>query len=175
MTRQEALLQLQKTLLTRKEELRKLLAGELAYLHDFKAADATGDSADLAFEAGSDEISSRLAELDARELDQVERVLTRSKQGTYGLCEGDSVQCQHTIPMARLNALPCATFCISCERELEKTPLLQARQFTGSWAQVHDFQPPKGDPRVNPECRREQHSATLRATAKEALNNFKKK
>src|ERR1700687_5080788 len=96
MIRQEALLRLQGTLLARRQELNNLLAGELEYLHEFGAADATGDSADLAFEAGSDEMSSRLAELDARELDQVECVLTRSKQGTYGFCEGDSVQCPET-------------------------------------------------------------------------------
>ena len=48
MTRQESLLGLHQTLLARRKELSKLLADELAYLHDFKAADATGDSADLA-------------------------------------------------------------------------------------------------------------------------------
>jgi DnaK suppressor protein len=149
MTRQEALLRTQKTLLARRQELRELLAGELAYLHDFKAADATGDSADLAFAAGSDEMSSRLAEVDARELIQVERVLARLKQGTYGLCEGDSAQCQHKIPLARLKALPYATLCISCGRKLEQTFGWQARQSKGNWAQVHDFQPAGDDSRIN--------------------------
>jgi DnaK suppressor protein len=148
MTRSEALLRLGETLLARREGLHNLLTGELAYLHDFSAADATGDSADLAFEAGSDEMSSRLAELDARELHQVERVLDRLKAGTYGLCEGDSVRCQHKIPLARLKALPYATLCINCERELEKAPFRQARQFTGSWAQVA-FQSPTEDSRIN--------------------------
>jgi DnaK suppressor protein len=149
MTRQEALLRLQKTLLARREDLNNLLVGELAYLHDFNANDARGDSADLAFEAGSDEMSSRLAELDARELRRVERVLTRLKEGTYGLCEGDSAHCQYKIPLARLNALPYATLCINCERELEKSHFWQAQQFTASWAQVCDFQAPKEDPRMN--------------------------
>ena len=76
MTRRDALLGLQTTLLARRKELRKLLAGELAYLHDFHAADAGGDIADLAFGAGSDEMSSRLAELDAVDLRQ--RLAARS-------------------------------------------------------------------------------------------------
>ena len=38
---------------------------------------ATGDSADEAFDNGSDELSSQLAALDARELTQMERALTR--------------------------------------------------------------------------------------------------
>ena len=148
MTRQEALLGLQLTLLARRKELRKLLADELAYLRDFHAADAGGDIADLAFGAGSDEMSSRLAELDACELIQVERVLARLKHGNYGLCEGDSPDCQHKIPMARLKALPYTAFCINCERELEKDGGWQTWQSTGTWAQVHACRPAKEDPRI---------------------------
>jgi RNA polymerase-binding transcription factor len=149
MARDAAFLRLQKTLLARKEELRRLLADELASLHDFKGVDATGDSADLAFEAGSEEMACRLAEMDARELMQIEQVLTRLQRGTYGLCEGGSLQCQRKIPVARLKALPHALLCINCEREREKNsggPYLKSR---GNWAQVYAFQPPTEDRRVN--------------------------
>ena len=37
----------------------------------------------------------------------------------YGLCE----VCECKIPMARLNALPYATICITCQREIERTGL----------------------------------------------------
>ena len=115
MARRDALLRLHKSLMARRAELRKRLGGELADLRNFKTTDATGDSADAAFDAGSDEIASQLAELEARELSQIERALLRIKQGTYGLCEG----CQTKIPVARLNALPYSTMCVRCQREVE--------------------------------------------------------
>jgi DnaK suppressor protein len=104
-------------LLARRAALRQALAGELQDLRNSKAH-ATGDSADAAFDAGSEEISTQLAELEARELSQIERALARMKQGTYGLCES----CQHKIPVARLNALPYSTTCVDCQREMESYP-----------------------------------------------------
>lgn len=117
MARRDALLRLHKTLLARRTALRKALAGELADLRNVKA-DSNGDSADVAFDAGSEEISTQLAELEARELSQIERALLRIKQGTYGVCE----LCQKKIPVARLNALPYSTTCIECQREMESYP-----------------------------------------------------
>jgi DnaK suppressor protein len=105
-----------KSLVARRTALRKVLAGELADLR-FKTTD-TGDSADAAFDAGSEEVSSQLAELEARELSQIERALTRIKQGTYGSCE----LCQAKIPVARLNILPYSTTCVKCQREMETDP-----------------------------------------------------
>src|SRR5690349_21228859 len=149
MARREALLRLHKTLKSRRAELGKLLAGELANLREFKAAAATGDSADAAFAADSDEMSSRLAELDARELNQVERAHARLLEGTYGLCEGASPDCQKKIPVARLNALPYTTLCIHCEREREKRPGGLDRRGMGNWGQVRDAQALMQDQRVN--------------------------
>ena len=113
MARRDALLRLHKSLVARGSALRKALAGELADLR-FKTTD-TGDSADAAFDAGSEEVSSQLAELEARELSQIERALARIKQGSYGSCE----LCQAKIPVARLNILPYSTTCVNCQREME--------------------------------------------------------
>jgi DnaK suppressor protein len=121
MTKREALSR-QKTLLVRGENLRQNLAGELANLRDFKAADSVSDSVDVAFEAENDEMSFELAAVDLHELKQIERVLERMKQGKYAVCEGGSKKCQKRIPEGRLNALPYATLCINCEREMEKVP-----------------------------------------------------
>src|SRR5262245_8878821 len=114
MARRDALLRLHKSLTARRDELRKRLGGELQDLRNYKSGD-TGDSADLAFDSGSEEVASQLAELEARELSQIERALTKLKQGAYGVCEG----CQKKIPVARLNALPFSTTCIECQREME--------------------------------------------------------
>jgi len=134
MAREDALLRLHKSLLARRDHLRKKLSEELANLRDM-SADSTGDSADAAFDAGSDEMSSQLAEFDARELTQIERALVRLKQGTYGLCEA----CQKRIPVGRLNALPYTTYCIECQREMEQYPGWAGRRGTPNWEQVADL------------------------------------
>jgi DnaK suppressor protein len=145
MARRDALLRLHQSLLARREHLRRKLAGELANLRDFKSGDATGDSVDVAFETGSDEMTSQLAELDARELSQIERALVKLKQGTYGICEGEDHNgnpCGQKIPVARLNALPYTTLCIRCQREMEKFPGWSNRRSGGSWEKVFDADKP---------------------------------
>jgi DnaK suppressor protein len=131
MARRDALLRLHKTLLARSTALRKSLAGELADLRSAKAE--SGDSADVAFDAGSEEISTQLAELEARELSQIDRALARMKQGTYGLCE----HCQCKIPVARLNALPYSTTCVDCQREMEAFPSWEGGAGGRDWEKVY--------------------------------------
>ena len=130
MARQEALVRLHKSLLARRDHLRKKLTDELASLH----SNGAGDSADVAFETGSDEMASQLAEFDARELTQIERALARLHQGTYGLCE----VCQKRIPVGRLSALPYSTLCIECQREMERYPDWNNPRGGGNWERVFD-------------------------------------
>jgi DnaK suppressor protein len=135
MARPDALLRLHESLLVRRAALRHAVAGELENLRRFRT-DQTGDSADAAFDSGSEEISTQLAELEARELNQIERALTRLKQGTYGVCE----VCQGKIPVARLNALPYSTTCINCQRERESSPGQEDRR-GGDWERIYDAAP----------------------------------
>ena len=130
MARRDALLRLHKSLMARRDELRKRLGGDLKDLSNSHKGDATGDSADLAFDSGSEEVASQLAELESRELSQIERALAKLKQGTYGLCEG----CAKKIPVARLNALPYTTLCIKCQREMEMVPGWERRDI--GWDKV---------------------------------------
>jgi DnaK suppressor protein len=143
MAREDALLRLHKSLLARRDHLRKKLTEELANLGDM-AADSTGDSADAAFDAGSDEMSSQLAEFDARELTQIERALVRLKQGTYGQCE----LCQKRIPIGRLNALPYTTYCIECQRDMEQYPGWAGRRGSSNWENVVDTAGGYEEPKV---------------------------
>ena len=108
-----------------------------------------GDSADGAFDNSSEEMSSQLAQLDARELSQIERALTRLEQGTYGMCEGDSPNCQRRIPLARLNALPDSTLCIHCQRERDQHPGGVEGRGTGSWGRIVDLKDPFQDRQIN--------------------------
>jgi DnaK suppressor protein len=124
-------------LLNRRADILRKLTDELDSLRNLKDGDASGDAADVAFEAGSDEMTSQLAELDSRELRQIERALARLKQGTYGQCES----CGHKIPVGRLNALPYSTLCINCQREMEKYPDWNDRG-GGNWEKVYDAAAP---------------------------------
>jgi DnaK suppressor protein len=134
MARRDALLRLHKALTARRDELRKRLGGDLKDLSNSQAQDATGDSADLAFDGGSEEVASQLAELESRELVQIERAIGKLKAGTYGLCEG----CAKKIPVARLNALPFSVTCIECQREMEGHGSWRGRGAGGNWQNVAD-------------------------------------
>src|SRR5256885_16945842 len=106
MARREALLRLHKSLTSRRAELRRRLGKELNDLGNLNP----GDAADVAFGAGSEGVTSHLAELEARELRQIDRAVAKIKAGTYGVCES----CSAKIPVERLNALPYSTLCVKC-------------------------------------------------------------
>ena len=95
---------------------------------------SSGDAADAAFETSGEEVASQLAELEAKELSQIEVALRRIKQGLYGVCNG----CEMKIPVARLNALPYSVLCIKCQRESETdSSWLQDRMVT-DWNKLSD-------------------------------------
>jgi DnaK suppressor protein len=134
MARSEALVRMTKSLLNRRAELRKRLGMELDGL-GMKTPSATGDSADAAFESTGEELAGQLAQLEARELAQIELALRRIKQGQYGVCDG----CGCKIPVARLNALPYSTFCVKCQQESERhASWLDDRMQTADWGSVRD-------------------------------------
>ena len=116
MARKDALLNLHAILVRRRDALRSALAGDLSLLKELRS-ESPGDVIDAAYDSAQDEISSQLAEVESRELASIENALERMKGGVYGLCE----VCNCKIPMARLNALPYATMCISCQRDLERS------------------------------------------------------
>jgi DnaK suppressor protein len=136
MARRDALLRMHQNLMSRRSELYKRLGIELRDMGKSRGA-GSGDSADVAFDAGSEELSSKLAELEARELRQIERALTKMKQGSYGTCE----LCQTKIPVERLNALPYSTMCVKCQREVENSNDWEFNAATGSWENVSESDP----------------------------------
>jgi DnaK suppressor protein len=132
MARRDALLRLHKSLVARRDELRKRLGGELQDLSAHKPFAGAGDNVDMAFDTGSEEVNSQLAQLESRELFQIERALKGLRQGKYGICEG----CSRKIPVSRLNALPFSTTCIECQREMEHYGSLEGG--IGDWGKVSD-------------------------------------
>lgn len=116
MARRDGLSELRDILIKRRDALRKALAGDLSLLKELRQQ-TSGDMVDAALDAAHDEISSQLAEVESRELGNIENALERMRDGNYGACE----TCDCGIPMARLQALPYATLCINCQREAEKS------------------------------------------------------
>lgn len=115
MARKDAILNLRKVLIKRRDALRRALAGDLSLLKELRQQ-RSGDVVDAALDSAQDEISSQLAEVESRELANIENALEQMREGRYGICE----MCETNIPLARLQALPYATLCIQCQREAEK-------------------------------------------------------
>jgi RNA polymerase-binding protein DksA len=97
---------------TELEKQRDALKLELAE-HDIEPNDGMGygthpaDDGSVAFEQSADLAMRLNAE---RLLYQVERALTRMKEGSYGICR----ECGKPIDEARLKAIPWSRLCIEC-------------------------------------------------------------
>ncbi len=116
MARKDALTNMRAILVKRRDALRSALAGDLTLLKELRS-ESVGDLIDAAYDSAQDEINSQLAEVESRELAHIENALERMKEGSYGQCE----VCGGRIPLARLEALPYATMCIGCQRDLERS------------------------------------------------------
>jgi len=142
MSRKDAILNMRQVLIKRRDALRKALAGDLSLLRELKAP-ASGDVVDAALDSVQDEISSQLAEVESRELARIEYALEHMRNGHYGICEG----CGTNIPMARLNALPYATYCIKCQREAERQGATSAADV--DWSRLLDTPAPDTELSIN--------------------------
>lgn len=131
MARKDAIQNMRQVLVRRREALRKALAGDLSMLKEL-GEQTGGDEVDAALDAAHNEISSQLAEVESRELSHIDNALERMRNGQFGACEG----CANNIPLARLQALPYATYCIECQREFEKNGELPGA--APDWSRIAD-------------------------------------
>lgn len=111
------------------QTLRRRLQSErlvlLEQLRDFDAdTDITrwrdaGSDADVADNGSAQyerEQAASLASHSRRLLEAVDAALARMEAGTYGTCE----RCEKSIPVARLETLPHARMCVTCQRREER-------------------------------------------------------
>ena len=113
MARRDALIRLHKRLSAQRDHLRAQLRNQRRRpVHH----DDVGDLGDASVENVEHEIDCQLTALEARELRKIEAALQAMRDGYYGHC----VACEKKIPVARLNALPHSTTCISCQAEAER-------------------------------------------------------
>ncbi len=59
------------------------------------------------------EFASQLRSIEARSLREIDEALNRMDQGRYGICE----KCGKPIPLARLEVVPYARFCMKCAQQ----------------------------------------------------------
>lgn len=135
MARKDALLRLHARLIARRDSLRKALSGDLESLRELASNDFVGDNVDAAADTANDEINSQLAEIESRELEQIEHALQRIVDGQYGRCE----YCGGKIAEARINALPYTNSCIDCQRRNEQEgQSYRSEPETHRWAKIYD-------------------------------------
>ncbi len=94
-----------------REEILKVMAGE----DDDSGSRDFIDEIDRAQNVIEQAMGSLMSSSQRSNLAKVEDALARIKKNSYGTCE----ECGEKIPMKRLEALPFAQYCISCQQELE--------------------------------------------------------
>ncbi len=115
MARKDILKKMEEILVRRRDALRQAIDGDDSLLQEFRKKHQGGDVVDFASDSAFGELSSQLAEVESRELKNVDGALKRIKDKSYGKCEA----CKKSIPITRLQALPYTSFCINCKRKAE--------------------------------------------------------
>jgi DnaK suppressor protein len=142
MSRKEALLRIHKSLVEKRDELRRQLDSEIEQVHSADAG--TGDLLDAATDGTQNEMHSQLAAFESRELQQIERAIKLIRSGKYGYCE----VCDAAIPVARLKVLPYTTVCISCRQKQEVTGSRFGAD-TENWETVFEYEGAHNDRELN--------------------------
>jgi len=110
---------IKKMLLEMREDLTRTVRKQQATDASFQDI---GDAADQASQSIEKELLFELSDNERIQLDQVEAALRKIDKGTYGVCES----CRKPIAKARLEALPFARYCITCQSTSESVPELAA-------------------------------------------------
>lgn len=79
------------------------------------ATDNAAVDTDVREQVGHETIQAEIKDLQKR-FDDTEIALKKISRGTYGMCE----KCGEIIPLARLELIPEARFCVQCENKLRK-------------------------------------------------------
>jgi DnaK suppressor protein len=110
------------------EMQRAILAGDMNHMEEEalkkNRQESSGDLsnmpvhlADVSSDNYEQELMLGLMENKGEALSEIESALERIDSGTFGVCE----KCQKKIKKARLEAIPYARLCISCQAKSERT------------------------------------------------------
>ena len=106
---------IRKTLLEMRDDLMKTVRNQ--QISDTMQNDI-GDSVDEASRSIERELLFELSDNERVTLEMIEAALRKIDKGTFGLCES----CRKPISKPRLDALPFARYCITCQSTSEKAP-----------------------------------------------------
>jgi len=79
------------------------------------------DTADIASHLIEDEIAMSIAQVEAREIEEIDNALIKIKKGEYGVCEN----CGRKINKQRLMAIPFVSLCVKCKEAEERDEGIQ--------------------------------------------------
>ena len=104
-------------------EVRQAMSAERA-AQVLTRAEHPHDEGDLSQQSHEEWLFLNRNTLEMQLLRELEGALRRIEQGTYGTC----AECEEPISIKRLNALPWARFCVSCQERLAASGELQATE-----------------------------------------------
>jgi DnaK suppressor protein len=141
MTRTQLIRETRDRLVRRRSALRQAIAGDQRLLHSLHEM-SVGDEIDAALATEQAELRSQMAEVESRELAQIDLALEKIRAGRYGRCES----CEKAISPVRLKHLPYATECINCARREERreaapgrgNPVNRIARFAGEESDSHE-------------------------------------
>ena len=87
------------------------------------AIERSADAFDASLLAAERESSARSLEQEFRLLRQVEGARDRLRDGTFGIC----LRCEEEIAPKRLEAIPWAAYCVSCQEKTEEGAVFRPR------------------------------------------------
>ncbi len=103
-------------LLGRKEQIEKNIQGVRTELSGLNTSDLN-DEGDYASANNNSMVESAIIEQQKKELNEIERALSKITNGGYGICE----MCEDEIGFQRLKVKPHAVYCIDCREIIEKS------------------------------------------------------
>lgn len=106
-------------LLAQRAKLKRHLNQNIEDLDELNAPDEllNQDTSDLAEEYAERERDLALSAIELDQLKEIEAALARIDAGTYGIC----ANCGNLIPAGRLQILPYATHCVTCQSQRKDT------------------------------------------------------
>ncbi len=113
--KKDQLKRFQQLLLKQKLELTTNVSDEEREGRDAVSVEAK-DFGDMATESSGQEMSFAISDAGRKHLRDIEEALLRIREGTYGVCE----RCTKPIDGTRLEVVPHARMCISCQEASER-------------------------------------------------------
>jgi DnaK suppressor protein len=102
-------------LLQKRDLLSRSQASHLSGLHS-PEKHHLADLEEMASDTVDTDSLCEIMDIGSSTIEQIDAALARIEDGTYGCCS----HCSQVIPRARLDALPFAELCVSCQRKREQ-------------------------------------------------------